>query len=232
MIEETLEDFDIDMDDIIKLSTPKLPICLCLDISSSMGGEPIKALNEGVETFISTLSEIDIAKYAVEIAVVSFNCDVEVVLDFDAVENQFVPEFTASGLTSMGQAVNKCLDMLEERKRHYKQSGETFKQPWLALLTDGYSTDETTDAVTRCKQFISEKKLVILPMGIGDNYDQELLKNFSNKNFSINIKDSNSIKEAFSFLSQSAESASQSAPGSSLDLTEAIEDKKGISIVL
>lgn len=232
MIEETLEDFNIDMDDVIRLSTPKLPICLCLDISSSMSGEPIKALNEGVETFISTLSEIDIAKYAVEIAVVSFNCEVEVVLDFDAVENHLVPEFSASGLTSMGTAVEKSLDMLNERKEHYKQNGETFKQPWLVLLTDGYSTDETNIAVNRCKQLISDKKLVVMPMGIGDSYDQELLKTFSNRGFSINIKDSSSIKEAFAFLSQSAESASQSAPGSSIDLTDAIEDKKGVNIVL
>lgn len=232
MIEETLEDFNIDMDDVIRLSTPKLPICLCLDISSSMSGEPIKALNEGVETFISTLSEIDIAKYAVEIAVVSFNCEVEVVLDFDAVENHLVPEFSASGLTSMGTAVEKSLDMLNERKEYYKQNGETFKQPWLVLLTDGYSTDETNIAVNRCKQLISDKKLVVMPMGIGDSYDQELLKTFSNRGFSINIKDSSSIKEAFAFLSQSAESASQSAPGSSIDLTDAIEDKKGVNIVL
>ena len=39
-------------EDLIENPTPRVPITLCLDTSSSMSGEPINELMEGVETLL------------------------------------------------------------------------------------------------------------------------------------------------------------------------------------
>lgn len=223
-------DFNIDMDDIKKKSASKLAICLCLDISYSMEGESIRLLNEGVKNFVLTLSELDSTKYAIDLAVVTFESVSKREVEFDSIENIFIPEFKADGGTAMGEGVNLALDMVEDRVKFYKEQGMSYKQPWTVIMSDGYSGDDTTTASKRCTDKVKNKKLTVFPFGIGDDYDKDQMKSFSNKKFMIDIKNPSAIKEAFEFLSASAEQASQSMPGESIDVISNLEDKKGLKI--
>ena len=36
------------MEDLVNNPTARVPVCLCLDVSGSMDGEPIRELNDGV----------------------------------------------------------------------------------------------------------------------------------------------------------------------------------------
>ena len=226
----TLGEFKIDMDEIKRKSASRLAVCLCLDISASMAGVAINALNEGIKNMLLTLSTLDSTKYAVDFAVVTFSGEAKVEVEFDSVENIFIPEFTASGGTAMGAGVNLAIDILEDRVQFYKDSGYSYKQPWNIIMGDGYSGDDTKSAVQRSMEKVQNKKLTVFPFGIGDDYDADLMKSFSNKKFMIDIKDSNSIKEAFEFLSASAAKASTSMPGESIDLISELENKKGLKI--
>ena len=38
-------------EDLINNPTARVPVCLCLDVSGSMNGAPIKELNDGVRLF-------------------------------------------------------------------------------------------------------------------------------------------------------------------------------------
>ena len=37
------------MEDLVNNPTPRVPVCLCLDVSGSMSGPPIDELNQGVK---------------------------------------------------------------------------------------------------------------------------------------------------------------------------------------
>lgn len=43
------------MEDLVNNPTPRVPVCLCLDVSGSMSGPPIDELNQGVKLFMMRL---------------------------------------------------------------------------------------------------------------------------------------------------------------------------------
>jgi len=58
---------------------PRCPCVLLLDTSGSMQGVPIEALNRGLQTFKDDLMRDPVAPKRVEVAIVTFDNDVNVV---------------------------------------------------------------------------------------------------------------------------------------------------------
>src|SRR5260221_3127817 len=110
---------------------PRCPCVLLLDTSGSMQGAPIAALNEGLRTFKSDLSQDPLASRRVEVAVVTFNNDVQVAVDFTTADIFEVPALAAGGQTYMGTAINKALDLLQARKTQYRANGIAYYRPWV-----------------------------------------------------------------------------------------------------
>jgi uncharacterized protein YegL len=153
--------------DLVDNPTARVPICLCLDTSDSMGrvvggdyrktgetefkdgrmwnvveGETISVIDKlvaGVKLFYDELNRDDFAKYSAEICIVTFGGKSPQLLeDFANIERQTkLPKFIPNGDTPMGEAVNMALDCLESRKQEYKDAGVDYFQPWLVLMTDG-----------------------------------------------------------------------------------------------
>src|SRR5689334_4646320 len=65
---------------------PRCPCVLVLDTSQSMAGEPIAALNRGLQVFRDELLAVPLARKRVEVAVVAFGAMVDVVHDFATVD--------------------------------------------------------------------------------------------------------------------------------------------------
>jgi uncharacterized protein YegL len=147
---------------------PRCPCILLLDTSSSMNGEPINALNQGLQTFQADLSQDPLAQRRVEIAIVTFgNGGVQTLQDFVTVNQLQVPSLSASGNTPMGEAINRAMDMLHERKRQYKENAISYYRPWLFMITDGVPTDRWQDASQRIREEESAKELAFFAVGVG-----------------------------------------------------------------
>lgn len=209
------------VDDLIDNPTTRVPVVLCLDTSGSMLGTKISELNAGVKQFFNAVLNDEIAKYSVELCIVTFSSSATKVLDFSSIEKQ-VDAFSkinlvASGNTAMGQAVNMSLDLLDQRKREYQDKGVDYWQPWLVLMTDGQPTDDITSAATRVTQLINDKKLTIFPIGIGDGVNMTRLKQFSPKREPLKLKGL-MLSEFFNWLGKSVKSTSQSTPGTTVKL--------------
>jgi uncharacterized protein YegL len=214
----------LNQQDLIDNPTARVPVCLVLDCSGSMTGEPIQELRDGVEKFIKELADNEYAKDSAEICLVTFGGEVRCILDFENIERQSenIPLFAASGNTPMDQAVNLALDKLEERKQNYKDSGVDYYQPWMVLMTDGQPTENISRSTLRTQDLVNKDLLTVFPLGIGDQADMSELARYSPKRSPLKLKGL-CFSEFFEWLSKSVEKVSQSIPGNKIEL-----DSEGI----
>lgn len=215
--------------DLIDNPTPRVPVILCLDTSTSMSGDPILELSEGVKRFYESVFDDEIARYSAEIGIVTFGFGgVQQPIDFGPVEREPALEIQAGGWTPMGEAVCKALDILEARKREYQDAGVDYFQPWLVLMTDSMPNDENIDyiheAIRRIGELVQQKKLSVFPIGIGSEADMDTLRRFSPERSPLRLRGLK-FKEFFEWLSASVQRVSASTPGQDtpLDL-EGIRD--------
>lgn len=209
------------LEDLINNPTPRVPVCLCLDISGSMQGSPIRELNDGVKLFYDAIKADETALYSAEISVVTFGGNAKCESDFSSLELQpNPPSFSATGGTPMGEAVNMALDMLEKRKSEYRDKGVDYYQPWLVLMTDGEpngSSSELNRAVNRTVELVKGRKLTVFPIGIGSGADMKVLERFSPNRKPVHLIGLN-FSKFFSWLSKSVSTTSQSIPGEFIKL--------------
>ncbi|GAB4343103.1 MAG: VWA domain-containing protein [Calditrichia bacterium] len=207
--------------DLIDNPTPRCACMLVLDTSSSMSGEPISSLNEGVQQFVQEVQEDEFARYSVELGIITFGGSVQEVVPLQTLENFQAPELSASGYTPMGEAVNLALDRLEQRKQEYKSSGVSYYQPWMVLMTDGQPNDEGWErAAQRLRALGEDKKIAVFGIGIGEHCDMQSLALFCPSKRPPLPLAGLKFREFFVWLSQSMSRVSQSTPGSKVPLAD------------
>jgi uncharacterized protein YegL len=208
-------------DDLVENPTPRVPVSLCIDTSSSMAGDKIRELIRGVNAFYDAVEEDDDAHDAAEISIVEFNSSTNLIQDFASVDRlQRIGTLSPTGLTAMGEGVNLALDTLEDRKAMYSGSGVLYYQPWLVLMTDGQPNGDSHElerAVQRVATMVTAKKLTVFPIGIGADADMAALARFSPNRRPLRLKNLN-FKEFFEWLSRSVSRVSRSTPGDAVKL--------------
>lgn len=151
---------------------PRCPCILLLDTSGSMQGGAISALNAGLAQFKENLEGDSLASRRVEVAVVTFNTDVSIVQDFVTVDMFEPPTLTAQGMTHIGAAIHRALDLLQARKSQYRNNGIAYYRPWVFLITDGAPQGEEEMVVQAAAQRIAEeeqnKRVAFFAVGVGD----------------------------------------------------------------
>ena len=84
-------------------SAPRVPVALCLDVSSSMDGEPIDELNAGVGQYLTEIYNDDMTRNSAETAIITFADEAECLLDFNTVDQLALTPLEANGMTDMGK---------------------------------------------------------------------------------------------------------------------------------
>lgn len=192
----------------------RVPCTLVLDVSTSMTGEPIEELKKGIGLFYDAVADDTIARDSVEISMIAFNHEIVYSEDFELVENKTQPDLHASGGTVLSTPVAKALDMLDERKQSYKSASVDYFQPWVVIMTDGYPQHDNMDALKQVQAEMrkreSQRKLVVFPIGIGDDADLDILSDFSNNKDALKLQGMK-FKQFFEWLSQSVKTVSNSS---------------------
>lgn len=219
--------------ELIENPTARVPVCLVLDASPSMSQRhrgdqmtAIEALNAGVKAFCDAVADDEIALYSADVAVISFSEMAKVEVDFGSVERG-APHIDIhdGGGTSIGSGVNAALNLLEQRKQQYKETGVDYYQPWLVLMTDGAPTDKThIEASRKIVDLINRKKLTIFPIGIGSEAELGTLAMFSPTRPPLRLQGLR-FAEFFEWLSKSVAATSRSTPGETVRLD--VEGIKG-----
>lgn len=193
---------------------PRCPCVLLLDNSGSMGGLPIKELNEGIKVFQQELLLDSLAMKRVEIAIVTFG-PVKLESDFHTVTNFHPQELTASGDTPMGAAILMGIDLINKRKQEYKSHGISYYKPWLILITDGAPTDYWSQAAKLIKDGEENKSFAFFAIGV-EGANMDILSQISLR-APLKLKGL-MFREFFVWLSASMKMVSSKNPGSNINL--------------
>ena len=180
----------------------RVPVCVCIDTSGSMakkddsGRSRIDRVVEGIQALYDEIRNDEMALYSAEICIIGFNAKPYVIRDFallkDSDKSSDLPIFS-SGKGDIGLGVKKGLELLEERKQKYKDTGVEYYQPWLIIMTDGHSTGDgdVRTALAEAQKGVLElennKKMNVVPVYVGttlatDPKAQTDLGGFSKKN--------------------------------------------------
>jgi uncharacterized protein YegL len=210
-------------DELVSNSSARIPVCLCVDVSGSMDGEPIEELQNGIQAFYDAVKGNDQAKNACEICIVAFSNGASVIEDYSSVDKKESIHLSAEGGTDMGEGVELALKKLDERKQEYKKNGVEYYQPWLVLMSDGDPTDDVAQAQAKTKQMQMSKKLSVFAIGIGDCCNLETLSGFTTRK-ALKLK-GYKFEEFFEWLGKSVATVSQSQVGDTVKLdTAGIDD--------
>lgn len=195
--------------DLIDNPSPRCACMVILDTSSSMSGTAIEQLNVGIQHFIASVQDDEVAAYSVEIGVITAGSSINEVLPFTTANNiDGIAKFSASGSTPLGGATALALQRLQERKQEYKNAGIAYYQPWLVIISDGAPTDSYIQAAQESKKLSEQRQLVVLPIGV-EGANLNILSEFSSRG----AKKLQGLKfnEFFEWLSASMSRVSASA---------------------
>ena len=193
---------------------PRCPCVLVLDTSGSMGGAPIAELNRGLDTLRASLELSDLASQRVELALITFG-PVQLISDFSTVVGFRPGQLRAAGQTPMGEAIEKAIALLKDRKRRYNENGIPYYRPWIFLITDGGPTDGWKTAASLVKAGEANKEFLFYAVGV-ENANFDILRQISVRD-PLKLKGL-SFDQLFVWLSNSFTRVSESRVGDKIAL--------------
>lgn len=199
----------------------RTPCVLVLDGSTSMTGDPINSLNQGLLSLEKHLKDNPMTALRVQILIIVIgqHDEATIVQDWcDAIDFS-APAIEANGTTPLGKGMALALDKIAEQKQNYDSNGISSTRPWIIAISDGEPNDHGWEQVAEeCRDQESQKKVVVFPIGT-ESADMEALSLFSNKE-AKKLKGLQ-FDELFVWLSRSMATVSSSAPGETVQLPAA-----------
>ncbi len=201
--------------------------CLCvlvLDVSGSMRGTPIEELNKGLKDFYEEISSDVTTSQRLEISIITFSNTVITLQEPALVENITMPTLTASGSTEMVNAINYAIDMVDARKKWYKETNQNYYRPWIILMTDGEPDDDQDVAglAQRIQNDTRNKRYAFLPIGV-EGANMAVLDQIKGNIPAMKLQGTR-FSSFFKWLSASMGTIVTSEEGEKVDLTEGADD--------
>jgi uncharacterized protein YegL len=184
---------------------------LCIDTSGSMNGEPIVAVNTGLQTLLSSLRSNPYALESVHLSITTFDSEIKEVLPMTPIADISLPEISCpkSGATLLGAALEHiCVQVQRDvRKSTAAEKGDW--KPMLVILTDGKPTDTMAyNEVIPHLQAAGFAK--ILACAAGPKSDAAQLKRLTDSVVSLDTMDATSFARFFEWVSSTFSKDSQS----------------------
>ena len=191
-------------------SSRKVPICLVLDCSGSMRYPDgtkvpkIDELNRNIDAFLAYVQNDAKASKICDLCIITMGDSVRVISRYTTVDRIHFGHFAASGGTPRGTAMSTAVDLLSERRQYYRDNDIEHYKPILMVMTDGDPTDDISYISRRVSDMVANKEIKIFPVGIGVNFNQNILSQFSPLLKPKLIRNSEAFDKLFKLLSASS----------------------------
>lgn len=181
----------------------RLPIYILIDTSYSMSGEPLKAVQNGLETLVKALRQDPQALETAYLSVIEFNSEARQLEKLKDLTEFQTPTLRVNGATSMGKSLSllvKCIqeEVLVDGRRDWK--------PMVFLLTDGIPTDNLQKGIEDLKK-INIGTFVACAAGSGAKVSN--LEKITNLIVTLDETNRESITSFFKWVSASISVGSQ-----------------------
>ncbi len=186
----------------------RLPVYLVVDVSGSMSGEPIESVKNGIQMLVSSLQKDPQALETAYLSVITFGSSVSQVVPLTELTAFQMPEIKASGLTSMGEALELLCDRVNQEvvKTTPERKGDW--RPMVFILTDGNPTDDTTKGLSK---FQAMKWGARVSCAAGQGADTDFLNTVTPECVvQLDTADSQSLSAFFKWVSSSISTSSKS----------------------
>ena len=221
-----MKDFNFGDYPVANINETHMLVPIICDISGSMDGKPIQNLNAAVNHFKQVICKDPKAADLVDVLVIGFNHQANVVQDWVPVSRMEEVNFTAGGGTDISSALEKAVEMTRQKTKEYTSIGVDVKVPWFILVSDGKGGDVSAVAeVIRKRTEEHKMKLFVLA---APGYDEKTIAQLTGGNRVLELVDNGSydFMEFFDFAAVSIKAASTSAPGEKINITSNIGSRE------
>jgi uncharacterized protein YegL len=189
----------------------RLPVYLLIDTSGSMKGEPIEAVNAGLQTLVSSLRRDPQALETAHISLITFDREARLVLPLTSVAELQLPdiETPSSGPTMTGAALELLCQRVDVEVRTQSAEVKRDWKPLLFIMTDGAPSD-----IQKYKEMVPECKkrgfATITACAAGMKAKIDSLKDLATDIVSLDTCDGATFSQFFQWVSASISSGAQS----------------------
>ncbi|WP_172450796.1 VWA domain-containing protein [Candidatus Chloroploca asiatica] len=145
-----------------------LPVYLLIDVSSSMSGAPIQAMNQGMALIWNELMSDGMAVELAAISVISFSSSAQQLVPLTPIIDFCPPELIVNSKeeTNLGCALQLLENALQQEfvSRSYTCMGDYL--PIAFIMLDGNPTDEWTTQIDRLLKYNRFTSIVIICCGL------------------------------------------------------------------
>lgn len=164
------------MFDPSKYTTPDpkpLPVVLLLDISGSMTGSKIKALNQAVQEMIESFKQFETHELHINVSIITFG-PVNLFLPYTSANDVTWQDLDTVGATPIGGALKMAKAMIECKKTTPSRA----YRPAVVLVSDGMPTDDWQQAMNDFVSNGRSSKCDRMAMAIGREAPTQVLNKF------------------------------------------------------
>ena len=203
--------------------------CLCtivVDVSGTMES-CIDILNDSLRNFFKDIENgngvPETTKEQLEICIIAFDQDVMFKRNPCLLEQgEMPPKLTTRGSTTESvAALEAAIQMTNDRKDFYKETGQPYYRPWIVFMTDGepnpYNESKIAALETRIRQDAKNKCYYIQGLGVGSQISERTIKRLTAGN-AQQLKGTN-FGAFFKWLSNSMSIIVSSKPGQKVDIS-------------